>query len=149
MMHLRNNWITLLLLIGMFFAALTGWSVYQAVCSSSQIIDRDYSRQRQPATQDEYRDVVEADWVVQIFVTPPMLRVKLTDASGTPVRGAAGRIDLFDPENRTETDVLPLLENEAGMYLGSLPAELDGEINGMLSFRLDNKLYRKKLAIFL
>lgn len=144
-----NNWITLLLIIGMFFASLTGWSVYRAASSGSQITDSEYSRQRHLLKQDQHRDVIEQGWTAQFTVTPQMLMVELAGTDGSPVHGAAGQLELLNPKNRAKTLTIPFQENDRGIYLGSLPEDLTGETKGVLSFRLGNKVYRKKLVIFL
>lgn len=142
-----GRWPHLLILIGLFFIGLTGWSVYRSVTGVSAVTDRHYYDHglKYNDTLIEQRAAESQEWLVSISMRDGSLACRLTGRDGDPVRGGEARLDI-DAEYAGGI-TLPLTERSAGHYATPLPTGLKGEIPARLTFRQGGTTLRRSLRL--
>jgi hypothetical protein len=142
-----NRWPRLLLLLGLFFLGLTGWSVYRSATGGSAVTDRHYYAHglRYNASLLEQRAAASLGWQVSIDLQNGYLASQLTGRDGLPVSGGEARLVIPAREGIDLT--LPLAEAAAGRYGTTLPGGLRGEVPALLTFSHGGATLRRSLLL--
>jgi len=142
-----NRWPHLLLLLGLLFLGLTGWSVYRSISGVSAVTDRQYYAHglRYNATLAEQKAAVSLGWQIAVSLENDYLASRWTGKDGQPVSGGEARL-VIPARDRAEI-TLPLAEASAGFYGITLPGELQGEIPALLTFSHGGATFRRSLLL--
>lgn len=142
-----NRWPHLLLLLGLLFLGLTGWSVYRAATGVSTVTDRHYYAHglRYNDSLVEQKAAESLGWQVAIRLQNGYLASQWTANDGQPVAGGDARL-VIPVKNRPEITLL-LREDAAGRYGTNLPGELRGEIPAQLTFSHGGATLRRTLLL--
>jgi nitrogen fixation protein FixH len=142
-----NRWPHLLLLLGLLFLGLTGWSVYRSASGVSAVTDRQYYAHglRYNASLVEQKAAESLGWQVAVSMQNGYLASRWTGKDGQPVSGGEARL-VIQAKNRADI-TLPLTEASAGRYGTNLPGELQGEIPALLTFSHGGATFRRALLL--
>jgi nitrogen fixation protein FixH len=140
-------WPCLPLLLGLLFLGMTGWSVYRSVTGVSAVTDRHYYSHglRYNDSLVEQRAAASLGWQVSVSLQNGHFTSHWTGKDGQPVAGGEARL-VISARNRSAI-TLPLTEAAAGRYGASLPAELQGEIQALLTFSRSGATLRRPLLL--
>lgn len=142
-----NRWPHLLLLLGLLFLGMTGWSVYQSATGVSAVTDRHYYSHglRYNDSLLEQKAAESLGWQVTVSLQNGYLASLWTGKDGQPVAGGDARL-VIPAGNRTGVTLL-LTEDADGRYGANLPGELQGEIQAMLTFSHSGATLRRPLLL--
>lgn len=142
----RNIWPSLLLLLGLCFIGVTGWSIYRATTQVSGVTDAGYYSHglKYNNTRDEQQAAESLGWSLSTTLEERRLQVRLQDRDGQPVAGASGEVTLYLVRSGNPT-ILPLVELAPGHYTTRLPMELRGEISARLQLVRDGAQLSRSL----
>lgn len=142
-----NPWPHLLLLLGLLFLGLTGWSVYRSATGVSAVTDRQYYTHglRYNASLVEQRAAESLGWQVAISLQDGYLASQWTGKDGQPVSGGEARL-VIPAKNRADITMM-LAEDAAGRYGTNLPGELQGEFPALLTFSHGGATLRRSLLL--
>jgi nitrogen fixation protein FixH len=142
-----NRWPHLMLLLGLLFLGLTGWSVYRSATGVSAVTDWQYYAHglRYNATLVEQKAAESLGWQVAVSLQDGYLASQWTGKDGQPVSGGEARL-VIPAKNRADIS-LPLAEGSAGRYGTNLPGELQGEISALLTFSHGGATFRRALLL--
>lgn len=149
-MHIRNRWSLLILLLVAGFFALSAWSFHLAASGTSAVTDANYYSHglRYNQTLLERNAAASLGWDAAVTLTDLHLQVALSDGERQPVTAAHGTLTLQGGE-RGAAQQLPLHEKSAGVYLGTLPPGLRGEITAQVDFEQAGARLSKRLLLSL
>ena len=137
----------LIVLIGIGFAAFTGWSFYRAATGTSAVTDSDYYSHglRYNQTLLEQRAADSLGWQMTASRSGEHLLAVLKDGNHRPVSGARGVLTLFRPD-LPQPEQFPLKETAPGRYQAALPPGTSGELTAEIAFdRAGARLQRRLL----
>ena len=140
-----NPWPRNLVVLGLLFLTLTGWSVYRAATRVSDVLDQDYYSHglRFNDSLIERQAAQGLGWTLATEVRDGWLRCRLNGVDGRPVTGGGGDLLLRrDGEYR-----FPLEERGPGLYVVRLPPELSGEFSAQLILGRDGAHMRRNLLL--
>lgn len=137
----RNPWLLLLVLIGLLFATLTGWSLHRAQVPG-RAVTAGYSAKLSPDAAAEWD---RRGWTCRFTVEERMFRCELRDGSGLPLSGAQGNLHLS--ETPAATRALLLVEAAPGRYQVELPAGLSGLCSAQLTMTRDGAHLARNLQL--
>lgn len=142
-----NRWPHLLLLLGLLFLGLTGWSVYRSATGVSAVTDRHYYSHglRHNDSLVEQKAAESLGWQVTVRLKDGYLATQWTGKDGRPVSGGEARLVI--PVGSRPGLTLPLREDAAGSYGTTLPGRLPGEIQALLTFSRDGAVLRRPLLL--
>lgn len=142
-----NRWPHLLLLLGLFFLGLTGWSVYRSATGVSAVTDRHYYSHglRYNTSLVEQRAAESLGWQVTVRLQDGYLASQWTGEDGQPVSGGKARL-VIAAKNRADI-TLQLAEDSAGRYGTNLPDKLQGEIPALLTLSQGGATLRRPLLL--
>jgi nitrogen fixation protein FixH len=142
-----NRWPYLLLLLGLLFLGVTGWSVYRSATGVSAVTDRHYYSHglRHNDSLVERKAAESLGWQVAVSLQNGYLASQWTGKDGQPVAGGDARL-VIPARNRSDI-TLQLTEGAAGRYGADLPGELQGEIQAMLTFSHGGATLRRPLLL--
>jgi len=142
-----NRWPHLLLLLGLLFLGLTGWSVYRSATGVSAVTDRHYYSHglRYNDSLVEKQAAESLGWQVAVSLENGYLASQWTGKDGQPVAGGDARLVIPD-SNRSDITLL-LKEDAAGRYGTNLPGELQGETPALLTFSHGGATLRRTLLL--
>lgn len=134
-MQTRNRWPLLIIVLVAGFLALSAWSFQRAARGTSAVTDANYYRHglRYNQTLLERNAAATLGWQAAATLAGRQLQVTLTDHARQPVTAASGTLTLLGG-TRGEALRLPLAENSAGLYCGTLPQGLGGEYAAQVEF---------------
>lgn len=143
---LRSFWPSLLLMLALLFAAITGWSIYRAATEVSAVTDAGYYSHglRYNHTRVEQQAAESRGWTLTTTLEDRRLQLRLLDREGKAVAGASGAVTLYSVRSGNPT-ILPLVELSPGHYTTRLPGELRGEINARLQLARDGAQLSRSL----
>ena len=129
-----GSWPRLLMLLGLLFAGVTGWSIYRAASDVSAVSDADYYSHglRYNHTRVEQQAAESLGWHLETSLEERQLRIALRDRIRQPVTGAGGDLTLYAVRAAGPTR-LPLVELAPGLYSTRLPRDLGGEVIARLT----------------
>jgi len=135
-----------IIILGIFFAALMGWSILKAARDSSSVIDSDYYRHglRFNQTLLERQAAASLGWETRVSLDDSTLNVRLSDRDLKPVAGAHGELLLRACGNVTSR-TLPLREQKPGHYTTELPSSVTGECTADVFFDRSGAHLQKRL----
>ena len=146
-----NHWPLLPVGIGLAFIVVTGWSIFQAHEKVSPVTDPAYYSHglRYNQTSLEERAAESSGWMMRTVLNDHRLSIILENSDQMAVSGCRGVLVLYDnsssqPARRLE---LSVREEENGVYLMELPAELNGSLTGDLSLHRDGTRFNRRLLI--
>ncbi|MDF1578179.1 MAG: FixH family protein [Desulfurivibrionaceae bacterium] len=139
-------WPWLVIVIGVSFLAISGWSVYRAVTGGSRVTDPAYYSHglKYNRTRIEERAAEALGWQLSTAMTADRLLVRLASAGAGPVSGCRGELLIFTGAKRL---TLALTEKEAGLYSVELPVSLTGSLTGDLTLQRDGARLSRRLLI--
>ena len=142
-----NRWPHLLLILGLLFLGVTGWSVYRSATGGSAVTDRHYYSHglRYNDSLLEKKAAESLGWQVTVSLQNGFLASRLTGKDGQPVVGGDARL-VIPARNRSSITLL-LTEDAAGRYGVNLPGELQGEIQAVLTFSRSGATLRRPLLL--
>jgi nitrogen fixation protein FixH len=142
-----NRWPHLLLLLGLLFLGLTGWSVYRSATGVSAVTDRHYYSHglRHNDSLVEQKAAESLGWQVSISLQNGYLTSQLIGKDGQPVADGDARL-IIPAKNRSDI-TLQLKEDAAGRYGTNLPGELQGETPALLTFSHGGATLRRSLLL--
>lgn len=140
----------LILVLGIGFLALSGWSIHRATLGASAVTDEDYYHHglRFNQTLLEKKAAAALGWEAAVNLRGQVITVHLYDRNRRDVTGARGSLTLFVPGAKSET-TLALRETSAGIYQAEFPAGLQGEQPAELAFERDDAKLSKRLLFAL
>jgi hypothetical protein len=139
-------WPLLVVVIGVSFLGVTGWSIYRAATGTSRITDPEYFSHglKYNQTRIEERAAESLGWRLTSDLDEGRLLFTLQTEDAEPVSGCRGEVLIFDRDNRLS---LPVHEEKAGYYYAELPAELSGSLTGDLLLQRDGARISRRLLI--
>lgn len=142
-----NRWPCLLLILGLFFFAVTGWSVYRSVIGVSAVTDHHYYSHglRYNDSLIEQKAAESLGWQVAVSLQNGHLASQWTGKDGQPVVGGEARL-IVSAKGRA-TIALHLEEETSGRYGTSLPDGLRGEIQALLTLNHAGATLRRPLLL--
>jgi len=142
-----NRWPQLLLLVGVLFFCLTGWSVYRSVRGVSAVTDSHYYSHglRYNASRIEKEAAEKLGWQVSIRLQDGYLISELTGPEGQPLRGVSAWLSV--PGRGQKGSRLQLSESAAGRYGTMLPTELHGEVPALLTLSSGDTTLSRSLLL--
>lgn len=149
-MHTCNRWPLLILLLVAGFFALSAWSFHLAASGTSAVTDANYYSHglRYNQTLLERNAAATLGWDVAVTLTDLHLHVALSDRDRQPVSAAQGTLTVHGGR-RGAVQHLPLHETSAGVYLGTLPPGLRGEVTAQVDFEQSGARLSKRLLLSL
>jgi hypothetical protein len=146
-----NHWPLLVIVIGLSFIGVTGWSIIQARENVSPITDPAYYSHglRYNQTTLEEKAAESSGWMMRTELNGHRLSILMVNGDKQAVRGCRGVLVLYDnvtsqPARRLE---LSIREEGQGVYLLELPAELTGTLTGDLALHRDGARFNRRLLI--
>jgi nitrogen fixation protein FixH len=148
-MHPRNRWPLLILLLVAGFFALSAWSFHLAASGTSAVTEANYYSHglRYNQTLVERNAAASLGWDAAVTLTDLQVQVALNDGDRQPVTAAQGTLTLQG--ERGAARHLPLLERHAGVYHGTLPPGLRGEVTAQIDFEQAGARLSKRLLLSL
>jgi len=142
-----NRWPYLLLTLGLFFFAVTGWSVYRSVIGVSAVTDRHYYSHglRYNDTLIEQRAAESLGWQVTVNLQNGSFTTEWRDKDGQPIEGGEAKL-VLSAKNRSHI-TLQMQGGASGRYDTSLPPELRGEVQAQLTLNHDGAILRRPLLL--
>lgn len=142
-----NRWPYLLLILGLFFLAVTGWSVYRSVIGVSAVTDRHYYSHglRYNDTLIEQRAAESLGWQVTVNLQNGSFSTQWRDKDGQPIERGEARL-VLSARDRSDI-VLQMQGGESGHYDTTLPHELRGEVQAQLTLNHDGATLRRPLLL--
>ncbi len=139
-------WPGLMLLLGVLFAVVTGWSIFRAAADVSPVSDAGYYSHglRYNHTRVEQQAAESLGWRIETSLEGRRLRIQLRDREELPVTGAGGDLVLYAVRSGNPTQ-LPLVELTPGQYSTRLPRELQGEVTARLTLVRDGAQINRTL----
>jgi nitrogen fixation protein FixH len=149
-MYTRNCWPLLIVLLVAGFFALSAWSFHQAASGTSAVTDANYYSHglRYNQTLLERNAAAALGWDAAVTLTDLQLQIALSDRDRQPVTAALGSLTLHGG-SRGKAQHLPLHEDSAGIYLGTLPPGLRGEVTAQVDFEQAGARLSKRLLLSL
>jgi nitrogen fixation protein FixH len=140
-------WPYLLLLLGLLFFGVTGWSVYRSVTGVSAVTDRHYYSHglRYNDSLVEQKAAASLGWQVSVRLQNGQFTSQWTGRDGQPVAGGEAQL-VISARDRADLTLL-LTEAADGRYGVILPAELHGEIQAMLTLSRSGATLRRPLLL--
>jgi hypothetical protein len=139
-------WPLLVVVIGVSFLGVTGWSIYRAAIGGSRITDPGYYSHglRYNQTRIEERAAESMGWRLTSDIDEGRLFFTLQTEEAEPVSGCRGEVLIFDRDDRMS---LPLREERAGYYTVDIPEKLTGSLTGDLLLQRDGARLSRRLLI--
>lgn len=137
----RNHWPSLLILIGLLFAALTVWSLKRSQVPG-RAVTAGYAAKIDPDAAAEWDS---RGWTCRFSIDQSMFSCDLRDRSGLPLSGAQGSLLLSGVP--TATHAMPLAEAAPGLYRVKLPAGLAGLHSAQLTIAHDGAHLSRNLQL--
>jgi len=145
-----NYWVGGLMLLGLFFILITGWSVFTAGRGVSSVVDPHYYDHglKYNDTLIERRAAGTMAWNAVLALESRQVTVRLTDGGTGPVTGCRGQITLH---MTTEDSRIPvsfeLHESAPGVYSLVLPANIEGTVPAELKLGRDSMIFRRNILL--
>lgn len=142
-----NRWPYLLLILGLVFFAVTGWSVYRSVIGVSAVTDRHYYSHglRYNDSLVEQKAAESFGWQVAVSLQNGSFTTEWRDKDGQPVVGGEIRL-VLSAKDRSQI-ILRMQGGESGFYDATLPSELRGEVQALLTLNHDGATLRRPLLL--
>jgi nitrogen fixation protein FixH len=142
-----NRWPHLLMVLGLLFLGMTGWSVYRSATGVSAVTDRHYYSHglRYNDSLLEQKAAESLGWQVTVSLQNGYFASWLTGMDGQPVGGGDARLVI--PARNRSGITLQLTEVADGRYGVSLPGELQGETQAVLTFSRNGATLRRPLLL--
>jgi len=139
-------WPWLVVIIGLSFLAITGWSIYRAIIGTSRVTDPAYYSHGLKYNQSEIeeRAAESMGWRLSSVLKGERLLFTLETESAAPVSGCRGELLIFNRDNRFS---VTLREGKAGLYSAVLPKNLTGSLTGDLVLQRDGARLSRRLLI--
>lgn len=139
--------IFILTLLGSFLI-FSSWSAYRAATHGSEVTDREYYSKglKYNTTMIEQRAASVLGWKLSSKLNKQQLQISLTDADGSPVVGAQGKLVFFQQAQVSNNSLL-LNESSPGTYLAELPSRLRGSIAVRVDFERQGARINRQLLL--
>lgn len=139
-------WPWLVVIIGLSFLTITGWSIYRAIIGTSRVTDPAYYSHglKYNQTKIEERAAESMGWSLSSALDGDRLLFTLETESADPVTGCRGELQIFSLDNRLS---LALQEEEVGLYYAEIPEHLTGSLTGDLLLQRDGARLSRRLLI--
>jgi len=145
-----NYWIGGLIMLGLFFVLITGWSIFTASSGVSSVVDPYYYDHGLKYNNSEVERNAAAvmDWNIDVRVIERLVTINLQKASQDPVSGCRGQLSLHSPKSDIkQVASLELKELSPGIYAVQLPINIAGTVPAELVLGKDNILIRRSILL--
>lgn len=140
----------LIILLGIGFLALTGWSIYLAARGASAVTDADYYSHglRYNQTLLEQKAAVSLGWDAAPEIHDRRVTIQLRDRDQRGVAGAHGTLAILK-SGKPQDRILAFTEIGPGIYQAEFPAGTQGEQPVEVTFQRDGASLSKRLLFSL